>query len=85
MSSEPKIQDLLLSVKTTRWYRLGLELGIDNYTMEVIQADSKGEVSMTESALTRVFTEWLKRKENPSWNDIGRALRRMGEDLPASK
>ena len=72
-------------MKTTRWYRLGLELDIDNYTMQIIEADTKHEANMTERALTRVFQEWLKRKGNPSWSDIGRALRVMGEDVPANK
>ena len=72
-------------MKTTRWYRLGLELDIDNHTMQVIEADTKGEPNMTERALTQVFDTWLKTKDNPSWSDISRALRLMGEDAPANK
>ena len=84
-SDIPKIKDLLRHVKTTRWYRLGLELDIDNHTMQVIEADTKGEHHMTERALTRVFQEWLKTKENPSWSDIDRALRVMGENIAANR
>ena len=84
-SDIPKIKDLLRHVKTTRWYRLGLELDIDNHTMQVIEADTKGEANVTERALTRVFDTWLKTKDNPSWSDISRALRVMGEDAPANK
>ena len=81
MSNEPKIKDLIRSVKTTKWYRLGLELDIDDHTMQEIEADTKHALHVTESALIRVFTTWLKIKENPTWNDISRALRRIGEKL----
>ena len=72
-------------MKTTRWYRLGLELDIDNHTMQVIEADTKGEPNMTERALTRVFQEWLKTKKDPNWSDIDRALKMMDESVAANK
>ena len=53
--------------------------------MQVIEADTKVERNMTEKALTRVFQEWLKTKENPSWSDIDRVLRVMGEGVAANK
>ena len=62
-----------------------MELDIDDYTMQVIEADTKVERNMTEKALTRVFQEWLKTKENPSWSDIDRALRVMVEGVAANK
>ena len=72
-------------MKTTRWYRLGLELDIDNHTMQIIEADTKREANMTEGALRRVFQVWLERKVNASWSDVDRALRMMGEGALAHK
>lgn len=79
-SDIPSLKHLLQRVQTTRWFRLGLELGIDHYTMQVIEADTRHDHNMTESALTRVFEEWLK-TENPLWSDIEKALKVMGEKL----
>ena len=83
-SETPSLRDLLQRVQTTRWFRLGLELGIDHYTMQTIEADSRRDPNMTESALIRVFTEWLK-TENPVWSDVEKALKVMGEKLPNNK
>ena len=68
-------------MKTTKWYRLGLELDIDNHTMQRIEADTKSNPNFTEAALTKVFTEWLNNKENPVWSDVEKALKVMGEKL----
>ena len=80
-SETPRLKDLLRCVKTTRWYRLGLELDIDNYSMHRIEADTKNDPNRTEAALTRVFDEWLKNKDNPVWSDVVKALKVMGEKL----
>ena len=80
-SETPSLKELLRRVKTTKWYRLGLELDIDNYTMEKIEADARYYPSMTEAALTRVFQEWLRNKENPAWSDVDKALKVMGDKL----
>ena len=80
-SETPSLKELLRRVKTTKWYRLGLELDIDIYTMEKIEADAKQYPSMTEAALTRVFQVWLRNKENPSWSDVDKALKVMGDRL----
>ena len=83
-SETPSLTDLLQRVQTTRWFRLGLELGIDHYIMQTIEADSRCDPNMTESALLRVFAEWLK-TENPVWSDVEKALKVMGEKLPNDK
>lgn len=63
-------------MKTTKWYELGLELGIDDDTMQIIEADSlKSSLSPTKAALVAVFREWLQREDNPVWSDIVEALK----------
>ena len=49
--------------------------------MQIIEADTRTSPKPTEAALIRVFDEWLKRKENPVWSDVVKALRVMGEKL----
>ena len=80
-SETPRLKDLLRHVKTTRWYRLGLELDVDNYCLQNIQEETKSSSNIIEAALTRVFEEWLKKKDNPVWSDVVKALNVMGEKL----
>ena len=72
-------------MKTTKWYRLGLELGIDNYKMQVIEADAKAQPNMTEAALRMVLDTWLRITDNPVWCDIEKAMMMMGEKIDRNK
>ena len=81
----PSLQELLRKVKTTKWYRLGLELGIDNYKMQVIEADARMKENITETALRMVLETWLQISDNPVWCDIEKAMRMLGEALDRNK
>ena len=72
-------------VETTKWYRLGLELGIDNYKMQVIEADAKMKENATETALRMVLDTWLRISANPVWCDVEKAMRMIGETLDRNK
>ena len=78
----PSLRELLQKVRTTKWYRLGLELGIDNYKMQVIEADAK---NATETALKMVLETWLQISENPVWYDVEKAMRMIDEVLDRNK
>ena len=73
---KPKIEDLIDDVKTTQWYRLGLELEISQKEMDIIDEDCKRD---TKEALKKTFKQWLKTEE-PTWRQIIAALRKIGEN-----
>ena len=70
------MKDLITDIYTTRWYRLGLELGINEKEMNIIREDCKGDA---EEALIRTFILWLK-TEQPTWWKMIAALRRIEEN-----
>ena len=73
------LRDLLNNVKTTKWYRLGLELGISSDELDIIQ---KHEV---EDRLRLMFQKWLQVCEDHSWRMVCNALRTIGENSLAAK
>ena len=60
-------------------------MDIDHDTMQIIEADAKLALNPTETALRKVFSEWLKKNENPDWSDIEKALKVMGERVSRTK
>ena len=76
MLKEPNLKDLLEHVTTTRWYRLGLHLGVEDYQLAVIQEDTRGDC---EESRKRMFQQWLRSCEKPSRTTLVRALRAIGE------
>jgi len=75
-SKEPLLQDLVAHVHTIDWYNLGLQLGLNDYTLQLIQADER----KNQEQLRCMFRKWLKVCENPAWNDIVKALKAIGEN-----
>ena len=71
---------LLLDVKTTRWFLLGLTLTDDKAAMTLIR-DCRQDA---EEALMRTFELWLK-TEQPTWEKMVLALQEIGENNLASK
>ena len=80
-ADKPLLRDLLYNVKTTKWYRLGLELDIDSHSLDIIERD----VSGVEDRLRMVFQKWLKVCKKPSWIAAVKALKVIGEEALATK
>ena len=78
---KPQLRDLISDVKTTEWYYLGLQLNLDNFKLDQIQVDAR----QNQEHLTLMFKAWLHVSENPSWQDVVRALKAIGERQLASK
>ena len=76
LTSGIKLKDLLRHVKTTRWYELGLELGVDEFTLNTIYEDSRGD---NNTGLRRMFIGWLRECEEPTWDAVVLALKAIGE------
>ena len=71
---EPNLQDLISHVHTTEWYRLGLQLDLDDISLHKIRENA----TENEDCLTSVFQKWLQICENPSWQDVVQALKAIG-------
>ena len=78
---KPQLRDLIANVQTTEWYHLGLQLNLDNFKLDQIQVDAR----QNQEHLTLMFKAWLHVSENPSWQDVVRALKAIGERQLASK
>lgn len=74
--SHPSIQDVLRFVNPTRWYRLGLELEVDDSTLQIIQCDTRGDC---QESLKRMVQEWFRGYERPTWRKLVDGLRVIGE------
>ena len=72
---EPHLRDLISHVHTTEWYRLGLQLDIDDISLHEIQVDA----AENKDYLRSVFQRWLQVCENPSWHEVVQALKAIGE------
>ena len=77
--AKPSLRNLVQFVKVTNWFDLGLELQIDSYHLEVIQADEKGVQAQTRA----MFQKWLEICTTPSWEAILRALIEINENTLA--
>lgn len=78
------MKNLLADVRTTEWYRLGLELGIDEEEMNIIEHDHKHSVM---NALKATYNHWLHQITDPppSWWEIVNALQQIKENSLAKK
>ena len=72
---KPQLKDLVL-VKTTKWYNLGLQLGIEDTELDVIEENSPKDI---DTCKRKMFKAWLKITPNPSYQQLVEALKTVGE------
>lgn len=75
------MDELLDNVSTTKWFRLGLKLGLTQDELEIIESDRRLDAS---EALMKVLREWLRQSEKPTWRAVVQAMRAVGEVRKAS-
>ena len=73
----PKLEDLMEHVTTFRWFDLGLALGVRESTLQVFTDRDTGRRGM--------FENWLSSCEQPSWDNVIQALRKLGENRLAAE
>ena len=78
----PKLGELIEHVAVSRWYKLGLALGVDDSRLDYIKQDTRGD---SETGLTLMFREWLHSSEQPSWDNVIQALKTVGETKLAAE
>ena len=66
----PVLQHELYDVRD-KWFDIGVQLSLDNGTLQSIKAENNS----TGDALREVLTYWLKRSPMPTWGSLFKALR----------
>ena len=75
----PQMKDLVL-IKVTEWYELGLQLGVEDTELEVIEKDNRGDLK---ACRRNMFRAWLRITPNPSHQQLVEALMAVGEGKEA--
>ncbi len=75
-----QLRDLVRYVRTTNWSRLGLELNVDEHTLDEIRDNQRGD-----NQAQQMFQEWLRVTEEPTWEAVVRALKAIGESSLATE
>ena len=67
------------NVRITDWFRFGLELKIDEHTLQEIERDPS--LQRIADKRKEVFRLWLNEgKEEPTWRTVVRALKTIKEN-----
>ena len=69
------MKDLVL-IKVTEWYELGLQLGVEDAELEVIEKSNRGDFK---ACRRNMFRAWLRITPNPSYQQLVEALVAVGE------
>ena len=69
-------------MKTTKWLKLGLKLGVEQFDLDVIENNRQLDA---EGALAAVLKKWLEITEEPTWKAVVDALRAIKEMQLAKK
>ena len=81
----PQLKDLKHIMKdeagvTTEWYDIGLELLNDVVVLNNIRANHPTDVNR---CCTEMFSKWLQREPDASWNQLAEALKKVGLNAAA--
>ena len=79
------LHEHVLPSVSTKWYDLGLELldPKDENKLDVIENDSKTEG--VEICCKKMFNKWLEYENNVSWDQLVKAIRKIGLNHAASE
>ena len=65
-----------------QWYDLGLQLGVDDEELKVIQKNNPGDLRACQREM---FSAWLRTGSSPSYQQLVKALRAVGENREANR
>ena len=74
-TSAPSLQELS-NLPVIRWYSLGLQLGVDQHALEVIEKDYPKDSEMCK---LKMFGTWLKTDPSATYKKLNRGLAAIGE------
>ena len=72
MDDRPELHELIERVRTSRWYGLGIQLGLEDNTLEGIKAECGNKM---DDCRTAMFREWLRTSSDCSRKQLLDALR----------
>ena len=75
----PLLKDLVL-VEAVEWYDLGLQLGVEDAELKVIQKNNPGDLR---ACRRDMFRAWLRIASHPSYKQLVDALLAVREDSEA--
>ena len=78
---KPELIDLVL-VQTTKWYNLGLQLGIEDTELDVIEENNPKDI---DTCKRKMFQAWLKITPSSSYQQLVEALVAVGETNEADR
>ena len=78
---KPQLKDLVL-VRTTKWYNLALQLGIEDTELDVIEENNPKDI---DACKRKMFKTWLRITPNPSYQQLVEALQTVGEITEADR
>ena len=78
---KPQLKDLVL-VQTVKWYNLGLQLGIEDTELDVIEENSPKDI---DACKRNMFKAWLRITPSPSYQQLVEALQIVGEISEADR
>ena len=76
----PGLKDLL-HLQVSDWYRLGLALNLSSYELDIIEKHYRGD---TRKQSLKVFEHWLETQPDASYEQLIKALRKVGDETVAS-
>ena len=68
-------------IQTVEWYNIGLQLGVEDAELKVIQQNYPRD---SEACKREMFSAWLKKASSPSYQQLVEALRAVGENREAN-
>lgn len=79
--SPTDVQCLLSELEpVTKWFQLGINLGLQTYELNKVQQDYHG----SDQQMLQTLDLWLRRTPDASWLNVVSALEKMGENRVAT-
>ena len=69
-------------IQTVKWYNLGLQLGVEDAELNVIQHNNPQD---SEACKREMLSSWLKKASSPSYQQLIEALWELGENREANR
>ena len=70
-----------MNLQISDWKRLGLELKLKFYDLDIIEKDHQGN---TKEQVLQMFQLWLKKQPDASYEQLIKALHEVGDETVAS-
>ena len=72
----------LTNVEGTRWFQLGIHVGVREHSLKNIEANFKGDV---ERCKQEMLTVWMQTDFESSWGTLADALEKIGMNTDAQR